>query len=129
MRFDGTDDTMGTALTINGSATMFAVVANRRNTLSGSDGFLSVQGANFSTSSGGNRALDVSVTGPTTATVVKNGATSPLALAFNEFAILRSQLTNVNTQRVRLGSFFNNTNFGQNDIAEVLALRPCVDSA
>jgi hypothetical protein len=120
MRFDGTNDTMGTALTINGNATAFAVVANRRNTLSGSDGFLSVQGADFSTASGGNRALDVSVTGPTTATVVKNGATSPLSLAFNEFAILRSQLTNVNSQRVRLGSFFNNTNFGQNDIAEVL---------
>ncbi len=120
MRFDGVNDTMGTALTINGNATAFAVVANRRNTLSGSDGFLALQGANFSTASGGNRDLGVSVTSPTTATVVKNGLTSPLSLAFNEFAIMRSQLTNVNSQRVRLGSFFNNTNFGQNDIAEVL---------
>lgn len=122
MRFDGVDDTMGTALALTGNATVFAVAANRRQTINQNapEGLLSNEAGYFAMSNGGTRQFNL-VGGSGTATLSTNGQPGASPLSFNEFAILTSTLSGVgNTSRLRLGSLINNTGYGQNDVAEVL---------
>ncbi len=121
MRFDGTDDTMGTALAINGNATVFAVAANRRQTINPNspEGLLSNEAGYFALSNNSVRIINL-VGSSGSATLSMNGV-APSPLEFNQFAIFTSTLSNVlPTTRIRLGSLIDNTGYGQNDIAEVL---------
>ncbi len=121
MRFDGTNDTMGTALPLSGNATVFMVAANRRQTINPNspEGLLSNEAGYFALSNSSTRIINL-VGGSGSATLSMNGI-APAPLAFNQFAIFTSTLSNVlPTTRVRLGSLFDNTGYGQNDIAEVL---------
>jgi hypothetical protein len=122
VRFDGVNDTMGTAMQLSGNATIFAVAANRRSTINPSspEGLLSNEAGYYAMSNGGTRQFNA-VGGSGTVTLATNGQSGTPPLSFNEFAILRSTLSGIgNTQRLRLGSLLNNTGYGQNDIAEVL---------
>ncbi|MFQ3598401.1 MAG: T9SS type A sorting domain-containing protein [Chloroherpetonaceae bacterium] len=122
MRFDGANDTMGTALPLSGNATVFAVAANRRQNINPNspEGLISNEAGYYAMSNGSTRQFNV-VGGSGSSTLSTNGQTGTPSLAQNQFAILTSTLTGAgNTGRVRLGSLIDNTGYGQNDIAEVL---------
>ncbi|MBC8041854.1 MAG: T9SS type A sorting domain-containing protein [Rhizobacter sp.] len=143
VRFDGVNDTVGLGISTGATVTAFIVAANQRtpsggdlpdNTTdyviasinAGGNGF-GIATSNNTTSDGPARLAAINIaTGTQPSTFKKNGTSAPLSLAQGEFAYATYSSAGITPGgRTRLGAALDaesaaGTNFGQNDIAEVI---------
>jgi len=130
VRFDGSDDFMDGSVTTGGDVTVFAVAANKRNTIDGVD--VLVSSANAGGGSGftaitsnqwiSNTQRQMLAEGSGISAILKkNNSTTPITLAKDEFALMEYEFSSAGSRNtMRLSKFTDDTFKGQHDIAEML---------